>query len=307
MRLIISFALCFLTGSASLFSQTNFSLFDYSSTNISQEQEISKDEEIRDIVAAPLKAALTINPLNLPASFSTQVKLLRDINYTVDMQRIARRHPIGNADIYYGTTNDPNWAHLPHYRDVIMVVNRNSGQVVLHVMSSDGIFSALPRANGLYEISEERAPDCTVGRDESKSLSLDGDALEQSFMMTSGCNEQDQNGDYVVDLFFGYSHQAESDIGDLLAYSIAQVETVNVGLANSLVPDMYLRLVDYGVKDFNVGVFGGSINAFWNEFSDDVTASGADFGAFYDSAFPGANNGGGFSFVPGQASINGAL
>ena len=278
----------------SLFSQSGF-LFDYAPT--------SQDLRTTD----PHPATLNVDPLALPEAFTTKLNLPGTHQYAASFERVTHRHPVGKVELYYGTSHDPAWTHLPHYRDLILAVNQHTGRLVLHAFTAGGVFSALPNADGTYRVFEEIAPECTqdggtrpVGVFQQAPTNLPAAAR------MSGCNEQDDNGDYVVDMYFGYSHQADAQIGDLTAYSVAQIETVNLGLQNSLVPDLYLRLIDIGVRDIHVGVVGSSINAFHNYFLDDFNAAGADMGAFYDTAFPGANNGGGFAYVPGQSSINGA-
>ena len=291
LRLLGMAAICCLA--STLFAQGGF-LFDYAAT----------DGPLR--TTDPHSATLNVDPLALSESFTVKLNLPGAHQYAATFDRIARRHPVGKVAIYHGTTHDPAWAHLSHYRDLILAVDEQSGRLVLHAFTADGVFSALPNADGTYTVAEEMTPECTQdGGTRPGGLFQEAPAPPAAARM-SGCNEQDQNGDYVVDMYFGYSHQAAAQLGDLTAYSVAQIETVNLGLQNSQVPDLYLRLVDVGVRDIHVGVVGSSINAFYNYFLDDFNAAGADMGAFYDTAFPGANNGGGFAFVPGRASINAA-
>ena len=252
-----------------------------------------------------LTADLNIDLKQVGASFNTTLNLPGGINYSLSAEKIDRRHPVGNVDIYYGSTGDPAWAHLPHYRDVVMALNRNSNKMVMHIFTGDGTFNVMPNADGTYTVTEEATPDCISDRHHDFAAGTQN-FLDPAKTMMSGCNEQDDNGDYVVDMYFGYSHQAAAQINDIQAYSVAQIETVNVGFANSLIDDIYLRLVNLGVSEHHVGVNGSSINSFFNHFQDDLNNSGADMGAFYDSWFPGANNGGGFAYVPGRASINAA-
>ena len=293
--LCVYLALCLCTAVS---AQSGF-FFDYSDA-------LPEEPRPPQSVAAPRTATLGFDPLALPQSFSSKLNLPGAHQYAVSFERHQRQHPVGKVTLYYGTTHDPVWAHLPHYRDVILAVNAATGKLVLHAFTADGVFAALPQPDGTYRVFEEATPVCYQdGGDRPSGVFQEENTLPAAARM-SGCNEQDQNGDYVVDMYFGYSHQADAQLGDLTAYSVAQIETVNLGLQNSQVPDLYLRLVDIGVRDIHVGVVGSSINAFYNYFLDDFNAAGADMGAFYDTAFPGANNGGGFAYVPGRAGINAA-
>lgn len=289
------FFFCFLN----LNAQTGNRLFNYAETT----KPPAAEAQYHEPLAA--KATLNLDLKNITDEFSVALNLPQGIEYNLTAEKIDRRHPVGNVDIYYGSTGDPAWAHLPHYRDVVMTVNRNSGNMVMHIFSADGTFNVMPNADGTYRVSKEETPDCISDRHHGFNAGAQN-FLDPAKMMMSGCNEQDDNNDYVVDMYFGYSHQAAAQIGDIQAYSVAQIETVNVGFQNSLVTDIYLRLVNLGVSEHHVGVIGGSINTFFDHFQEDFNNSGADMGAFYDSFFPGANNGGGFAGVPGRASINAA-
>jgi hypothetical protein len=186
-------------------------------------------------------AEIQTDLLSLAKSSTLKLDLFEDISYNVKLERLDRKHVVGDVDVYWGNSGDPAWAHLPHYNDVILTVNRSNGKAIVYAMTSDGMFVVTPTMEKnrylIYQATDVdwEAAGCA---NLSKTIAL-GFADKQ--VMMSGCEEQDTNGNYVVDMFFSYSHEAELALGDVVAHSIAQAETVNVGLANSLVTNTYLR------------------------------------------------------------------
>jgi len=243
--------------------------------------------------------------LGLEETFTLKLELFNDLKYTVKMDWQDRRHPAGDADVYWGSSGDPAWSHLSHYRDVILTVNRTTGKAMLYAMTSDGFFVVAPTAKqGEYLIYEAEDTDWASQpcSDVTKTSGLP--PLSKS-LMSSGCEEQDADGKYVVDMFFSYSLEAELFIGDVVAHSISQAETVNVGLANSEVTNTYLRVIDVAVGDNFLGVVSSALSSNLDFYREQMEAIGADMIADYQANKPDVSNAGGWGFVPGRTSVNG--
>jgi hypothetical protein len=198
-------------------------------------------------------ATLKTDLLRLPQSPELTLELFEGISYDVKIEQPNHRHPFNNIDVYWGTTGDPAWNHRANYHDVIMTVNRATEKAVIYAMTSDGTFMVMPTTEkGHYSIYEEAPIDWSsapcaeaitaVGATTITS-DTDGETGVPKTILNSGCNEQDENGIYVIDVFFSYSHEAELTIGDVLAHAISQAETVNQGFANSETTNARMRVI----------------------------------------------------------------
>lgn len=249
-------------------------------------------------------AEMNIDLLGLAKSPTLQLDLFNDISYRVAFDRLDRRHPVGDVDVYWGNSGDPAWAHLPHYNDVILTVNRTTGKAIIYAMTSDGMFVVTPSVEkNRYLIYQTTDIDWANAGCEDLTKTVSPVSDGKSLMMV-GCEEQDADGNFVVDMFFSYSLEAELAIGDVVAHSIAQAESVNIGLANSEVTNTYLRVIDIAVGDNFVGVYSPALNPNLDFYEDQMEAVGADMIADYQTANPEVENAGGWAFVPGRTSIN---
>lgn len=250
-------------------------------------------------------AVIDFDLRDLSSTSTLKLDLFEDLSYTVRMDRQDRNHPAGDADVYWGNSGDPAWAHVPHYHDVILTVNRANGKAMLYAMTSDGMFVVTPTTKeGQYLIYEAEDTDWASQPCSDVTKTSVPESTNKS-LMTSGCEEQDADGKYVVDMFFSYSIEAELFIGDVVAHSISQAETVNIGLANSEVNNTYLRVVDIAVGDNFVGIVSNALSPNLDFYRDQMEAVGADMISDYQTAKPGVSNAGGWAFVPGRTSING--
>ncbi len=253
----------------------------------------------------PIPGQLELDPLTLPAEFSARVALTPTTAINIRFDEQPRQRTAADVAIWYGSSSDPAWAHLPNYRDAVLTVNRATGQLVLLSLTSAGTYSIAADPAGNYAVQAAPVHDCESDVDGTPGFPAAAKSISQAkSLQMMNCGERDGNGDYVVDMLFGFSHEARALIGDINAYSVAQVETVNMGLQNTEIQNLRLRLVDIAVRDAHFGLFNDNINTFYDVFEPDILAVGADMAAFFDAEFPMANNGGGFGFVPGRACTN---
>lgn len=261
-------------------------------------------------------ATLQTDLLRLPANPEFQLDLFDGLSYRVKFERKNHGHPFDEIEVYWGNSGDPGWVHRSNYHDVIMTVNRATEKAVIYAMTSDGTFMVMPTADKSKYIVYEEAPIdwSNAPCSEETEMSIEAVAAEriapesgiEKTIMTSGCNEQDENGIYVIDMFFSYSHEAELTIGDVLAHAISQAETVNQGFANSEITNARLRVIDLGIEDNFAGIYSPALNPNLVLYEDQMEAVGADMIADYQTPNPEVPNAGGWAFVPGRTSINSA-
>jgi hypothetical protein len=65
-------------------------------------------------------AEIQTDLLSLAKSSTLKLDLFEDISYNVKLERLDRKHVVGDVDVYWGNSGDPAWAHLSHYNDVIL-------------------------------------------------------------------------------------------------------------------------------------------------------------------------------------------
>ncbi|WP_448089806.1 hypothetical protein [Pseudomonas azerbaijanoccidentalis] len=82
---------------------------------------------------------------------------------------------------------------------------------------------------------------------------------------------------YTVDVFIGYSRTAVDAVGgDVIADALAKVESVNLGLRNSLVTNVSLKLVGVQVIDRNYPMTGETLRDLPTIFSKGIETSQPD-------------------------------
>ena len=262
------------------------------------------DHQLTEQAKRQRSAALRLSPAQLTDGTTLQLNLFADVTYTVELEARPRQHVVGDVDLYWGSTKDPAWAHLPHYRDVILAANRTTGKLIVYASTSAGFFVVEPVTGTdryrIYEANEPEWSAATCGEERLKG----NDLLTEKTVPTGSCAEQDENGVYVVDMLFTYSHQAEAAAGDVVAHAVAQAETVNQGLANSLITNTRIRVVDIAVTDNFTGIVSSALGANLTLYADRMAAVGADMLADFQTPNPAVDNAGGWGQVPGRSCNN---
>lgn len=101
-------------------------------------------------------AALMPNGPNgtIDLSQPLSIELFPDVHVTVQLQRVERPAPRG-LEIWEGRAPDARFDHLPHYRNTLFVLNRNTGKLVADIGLAQGYFQLLPtRTPGIYRVRD---------------------------------------------------------------------------------------------------------------------------------------------------------
>lgn len=256
---------------------------------------------------------LVPNGLNgtIDLSLPLTIDLFDDVQYTVQLQRDRRAAPAG-MEVWKGRVPDARFNHLPHYLNTLFVLNRNTGKLVVDIGTADGFFQVLPTARpGLYRIRdcERFGNERCATREPAASPVHPGSPLHPAPGARDACNnacdETDADGRFVIDVFAGYSESAAALAGDLEAHALANIETVNMGLANSLVDTVYLRLVGTGTTPNNPGVITSVLDDAWTWFAAQNEELAPDLIAVFQTPTEDPGSAGGWGGVPGRTTVNG--
>lgn len=234
-----------------------------------------------------------------------QFNLFDDVQIPIVLEK-KNHSTYKNLEVYWGRSDDKRFAHLPHYRDVVVVYNPNTEKITAHINTNKGKFQITPTdIAGQYKVAE-----LETGEINCSDLSIKSDAINayntisESAAATVGCNEMDANGKYVADLFIGYSYQAATIANDIDAHALTMVEEVNTGLSNSLVSNIYVRLVGTGIDSHNPGVVTSVLGDVYTWFANDIALSAPDFVASVQVPTGAAGEAGGWAGVGGYSSVN---
>ena len=249
-------------------------------------------------LTAGVRLAVTPKDLTLTETFS--IPLPDGASVPVTFEEQPRLHPLRDLRVYHGRTPDARYAHLPHYRDVILVVNEAAGTVYL-TMSTAGGEVTVSRSGGEYRFVREAprgAPD-THGQPAFTQKSL---TVKSS--LSPYCQEQDASGRFVMDVLFTFSIEAATVQEDILGHAVAMAETVNVAYVNSMVDNAILRVINVAVRDNHVGVHSPALGTNPVLYAQDMQEVGADMIADFQGGNSNAdNNFGGWASTGGFSSI----
>ncbi len=210
----------------------------------------------------------------------------------------SQRTSYKNLEVYKGRSNDTKFSHLAHYRDVIIIYNPANNKIIAQINTSQGSFEIKPTNN----TDDYRVTEWAANKNFCENIALR--AEESALAAISGCEEKDASGKYVADVFVGYSYGAAAIAGDIDAHALSLIEMVNMGLANSLVTNIYVRLVGTGIDSHNPGVVTSVLSDFYTWFADDITRTAPDFVASIQVPTGAAGEAGGWAGVGGYSSVN---
>lgn len=237
---------------------------------------------------------------NLPSNL--QLNLFPDVAIDVHLEKSTKTF-YKNMEVYRGRSQDRRFAHLRHYRDVIIIYNPNTQKITAQIATNQGAFEISPTANAhQYKVSEWEDKEINCQNFYEKATQQHQHIHESAGR--SGCNEQDADGKYVADLFVGYSYEASVRANDIDAHALSLVEMVNNGLTNSLVNNIYIRLVGTAISEHNPGVVTSVLGNVYNWFSDEIALTGADYVASIQVPTGGPSEAGGWAGVGGYSSVN---
>ena len=233
--------------------------------------------------------------------------LFDDVTLPVQLERKEGSY-VNGLEVWIGRTPDVRFDHLKQYKNTVVVVNPKTNKMVAHIQSEKGYYQILPTQNkGEYRIRDykDEPIQCDLLTDKLAKLNHP----ENKLMLRSNCgnacyNETDANGKYVFDVFMGFSTSAATAAGDIAAYAQAQVETVNMGLTNSLVTTGYMRLVGTGTTTNNPGIVTSVLSDCYTWFAAQIAALAPDFVTVYQTSTGATNEAGGWAGVGDYSNVN---
>ena len=231
-----------------------------------------------------------------------QFNLFDDVQINVQLEKSSRKY-YKNLEVYTGRTEDARFAHLPQYRDAVVVFNPNTNKITAVIDNDQGSFQISPiLGSETYQVTEywDSAVDCQ--KLPTPTTDRNNSSTARARMMD--CEDVDADGDYVIDLFVGYSNTAAVSIGDIDAHAQSLVTMVNNGLTNSLVTNVYLRLVGTGTNPENPGIVQSVLKDVYGWYNREIQETGADFIASIQRPTGAAGEQGGFGGIGEYSSVN---
>ena len=179
------------------------------------------------------------------------------------------------------------------------------------VLNKDGSFYALVEspefrgtvrsdANGEQILTPEVAHDYL----EPDTVALDEVAIANENVVLAGDPDVDCNGMNIVDVLVGFSQAAVTKLGGLTQasqFAQLQIESANVGLRNSQVENVRLRLVEVAVDPEDFPLTSNTLNRLSDLFGAEAQVTGADMIAGF--AKQGSGGVVGRAHTPGYLSL----
>lgn len=231
--------------------------------------------------------------------------LFEDVSYTVQLERDPRT-TVEGLEVWKGKVADSRFDHIPHYINTVFVINRRTGKLVANIETQEGFFQILPtEETGSYRIRDCKSFENSMCKYLDQFDSEQSKAGGRSVCGSPCYDEVDGDGKYFLDVFAGYSEEAAAVAGDLDAHAQANIETVNMGLANSMVDMVYLRLVGTATTPDNPGIVTSVLSDAWTWFAPEIAQLAPDFIAIFQTPTDAPGSAGGWGHMPGHTSVNG--
>ncbi len=249
-----------------------------------------------------------LNPLfvenNIDMSGKILLNLFGDTHYPLRLEPKKGTFWEG-LKVWIGRVEDVRFDHLPHYINAVVVVNPKTSVLVANVLTDKGYFHILPTGiKNEYRILDYKDEpfDCTA-------LTIDDAQTHNLVAPRTVCgnpclDETDENGNYVIDVFMGYSTSAAAVAGDINAHALSMIETVNMGLSNSLVTTTYLRLVGTGTTPNNPGIITSVLNDCYVWFASEIEFYAPDLIGVFQTSTGAPGEALGWAGIGGYSSVN---
>ena len=267
-----------------------------------------------------------INYSNIPA------EVLVPTSYGLKRIRFQNENPISVGDVVVvnGSVSD-NRVEAPLFYNAVLSIHLETSEFTLLFEDHDGSFYVTPKESGSrkWDVRENKNK-LTCGNDlidksDLKNFKinqdkehLDNKGFSNHKMLldcssaggSTVCTEQDSVGNFVIDVFIGYSNEAVAYLGGGTLYqnhAATQIQTVNQALLNSQIDSVYLRLVGTAIKDHNTGINLSQTGLDYvpTLFENEITSSGADYICMFQEYYntKSYNTAGGWATVQGRNSI----
>lgn len=189
----------------------------------------------------------------------------------------------GNIEIVTAKIHDPLQADLENYNNLIITLDNQKEEMRGLAETSDGHFQVDIKGSEGHvwkKVEKPKVPDSLL-KPATNGARLNNTSTPIAAFIPAALadNEKDAAGNYVIDVFMGFSDVAAAAAGNINAYAEMQVATVNTALKNSNIQGVYLRLVGVGQVVHNPGIIWRPINVL-NEvkvwFKDDIARLAPD-------------------------------
>jgi hypothetical protein len=127
------------------------------------------------------------------------------------------------------------------------------------------------------------------------------DTVESAEVSTPTVGDAQPGAMRYIDMLMAYSDNAMRELNsDPIAHALAQLESANLGLRNSRVEDLALRLAAVNVFDVSYETTGAGLSAWQSMLQSWRSLYGADVNAAYSLG----GDAGGWGYVPGYTTVN---
>lgn len=194
----------------------------------------------------------------------------KSFSYTVISRAIKDKIEVVTAKI-----DDPLQADLENYNNLIITLDNQKEEIRGFAETSDGHFQidlAGSEGHVWKKVESPKVIDSILKKSTTSSSVIRQKTAVAAAVAPAALadSEKDAAGNYVIDVFMGFSNQAAAQAGNIEAYAQMQVATVNTALKNSNIQGVYLRLVGVGQVPNNPGIVTSVLDDVKVWFKDDI-------------------------------------
>lgn len=214
---------------------------------------------------------------------------------------VLSRSSKGRIETILAHIHDPKLADLANYQNLIVTLDKDKQELQGFAETSDGHFKIAKNAAGKLVWQKISTPKVLDSILKPKQPLSTKSVRELANITANAEGEKDAAGNYVIDVFMGFSEQAAAAAGNMEAYAQMQVATVNTALKNSNIQGVYLRLVGVGKVPHNPGVVTSVLDDVKVWFKDDIERLAPDLIAMQQMPTGAPNEAAGWAGVGGAS------
>lgn len=222
---------------------------------------------------------------------------------------VTQRETRGSVEIVTARLLDPYSATDTNYRNLIVTLSPEKGELVAFAETTEGHFDFNPEGDATRLWRKSTPPamlDEILHTKTSRNLKS---AKAGTTVAPLVVGEQDGSGRYVVDVFIGFSTSAANSQyvrNNLEATAQSYIQQVNTALKNSKVDNVYLRLVGTGTSPNNPGVVTSVLSDVKTWFAADIERTAPDLVGMVQMPTDAPGSAGGWAGVGGDTHVIGA-
>nr|WP_324259806.1 carbohydrate-binding protein [Cellvibrio fontiphilus] len=223
---------------------------------------------------------------------------------------VTNRENRGEVEIVTARLLDPYAVTDANYRNLIVTLTPNTGDLVAFAETTEGHFDFNPGgdATRLWRKSTPPAKLDDIHHPKAARSTKAAKAVSPTAAPLV-LGEKDASGRYVVDVFIGFSTAAANSQyvrNNLEATAQSYIEQVNTALKNSKVENVYLRLVGTGTSPNNPGVVTSVLDDVNIWFAADIERTAPDLVGMVQMPTDAPGSAGGWAGVGGDTHVIGA-